>query len=206
MKKEALIKKFDKQAGIYADSRRKLVLGAYRRKLLQFAEGRVLELGVGAGANFPFYAPDVELTAVDFSPAMIAEAKTANERHFGLKVRFLQDDAETLTLPAHTFDTVVSTLTLCAYRDPAGMLRKLNRWCKPGGRVLLMEHGLGRNKAVAFAQKLVDPIAHRIAGCHLDRDIVGLVRASPLVVEKAERHMAFGVLHLLWCRAAPSAE
>lgn len=202
MNKETLIRKFDKQAAMYDNKRRRLELGAYRRRLLHVAEGRVLELGVGAGANFPFYAPDVELTAVDFSPAMLAAAKTANDRQFGLNVRFIQGDAETLTLPDHAFDTVVSTLTLCAYRDPAGMLRKLNRWCKPGGRVLLMEHGLGRNKAVAFVQKAVDPLAHRIAGCHLDRDILGLVRDSPLVVEKAERHMAFGVLHLFWCRAA----
>jgi len=83
MNKETLIRKFDKQAAMYDNKRRRLELGAYRRRLLHVAEGRVLELGVGAGANFPFYAPDVELTAVDFSPAMLAAAKTANDRASG---------------------------------------------------------------------------------------------------------------------------
>jgi ubiquinone/menaquinone biosynthesis C-methylase UbiE len=43
----------------------------WRRRLLQEVEGKVLELAVGAGANFPFYPQDVDITAVDFSQQIL---------------------------------------------------------------------------------------------------------------------------------------
>lgn len=181
--------------------RKKRELGHLRGRLLGSARGRVLELGVGAGANFPFYRQDVELTAVDFSPVMIEKARAANDREYGLSVRFVTGDVERLALPEGSFDTVVSTLSLCAYRDPKRVLDNMSRWCKPGGRVLLMEHGLSTCRAVAWAQKALDPLACRWIGCHQNLDIPGLVQASPLRIERAERHM-LGVLHLLWCRPA----
>jgi len=190
---------FDRQAQMYDRRRSKRDLGDLRERLLSGARGRVLELGVGAGANFPYYRSDVELTAVDFSPAMIEKATAANDRRYGLNAFFIAGDVEELAFPEHFYDTVVSTLSLCAYRNPAKVLSHANRWCKPEGRVLLLEHGLSSSKAIAFFQKTLDPAAYRFLGCHHNRDIFGLVQASPLRIEKAERHMA-GMVHVLWCR------
>ncbi|GIQ64786.1 SAM-dependent methyltransferase [Paenibacillus cisolokensis] len=176
-------------------------LGHLRRKLLGSAHGQVLELGVGAGANFPVYPQGVELTAVDFSPAMLEKAKTAGNRLYGLNITYIEGDVDRLVLPEQSFDTVVSTLSLCAYRNPENVLHNLNRWCKPGGQILLMEHGLSSNKAIALAQNILDPLAYRIAGCHHNRDIMGLIQASPLRIVKAEHYMS-GMLHLVWCLPA----
>ena len=136
-----------------------------------------------------------------FSPAMLAKAKAANDRQFGLRAEFQQGDIDTLALPARAFDTVVSTLSLCAYRDPAAVLAKMNAWCRPGGQVLLLEHGLSSFAPLAALQRLFDPLAYRFVGCHQNKDIRGLIEASPLVVERAERMMA-GMAHLVWCRAS----
>ncbi|MBD2871969.1 class I SAM-dependent methyltransferase [Paenibacillus arenilitoris] len=200
MKVDKQIRIFEKQAVRYDKKRERFELGEYRRRLLHTARGKVLELGAGAGSNLPYYDPDVALTAVDFSPSMLEKAKAANERIYGLHADFIQNDVDRLSWTKPEFDTVVSTLSLCAYRDPLNVLRKMSEWCKPGGQVLLMEHGISSNKAIAIAQKALDPLFCRFVGCHQNRDILGLITASPLQIERAEHYMS-GMLHLLWCRA-----
>ncbi|WP_410768899.1 class I SAM-dependent methyltransferase [Fontibacillus sp. BL9] len=198
MKVEKQIHKFDKQANMYDRKREKRELGEHRRHLLSSARGKVLELGVGAGSNLPYYSSDIELTAVDFSPAMLEKVKLANDTKYGLKMEYIQGDVESLFLDEHDFDTVVSTLSLCAYRDPMKVLHNMSRWCKPGGRILLLEHGISSNGAIAFAQKTLDPLAYRFVGCHQNRDIMRLIADSPLKILKAEHHMS-GMMHLIWC-------
>ena len=78
----------------------------------------------------------------------------------------------------HSFDTIVSTLSLCSYKNPLNLLEKLNRWCKPDGTILLLEHGIGSNILVTTLQRALNPLLYRIYGCHQTRDILGLVRES----------------------------
>lgn len=197
---EKQIKKFDKQANTYDKRRKKYELGQFRNRLLSAANGYVLELGVGAGGNLPFYQPDIQLTAVDFSPAMIEKARSANEQQYGLHAQFIVGDVDTLTLPEQSFDTIVSTLSLCAYQNPESVLEKLNKWCKPGGQILLMEHGKSvSNRFVALLQNVIDPLYYRFIGCHHNRDIIGLIESSPLQIDKVEHYM-IGMMHLIWCR------
>lgn len=197
------ILRFEKQAVVYDKKREKRELGTLRRRLLDSAIGNVLELGIGAGSNLPFYRKEIRLTGIDFSPAMLEKAKAANDRLYGLEANFIQGDVDTLELGEKSYDTIVSTLTLCAYRDPGQVLLRLSRWCKPGGRILLLEHGLSSNPVLALGQKVVDPIAYRIVGCHHNRDIMKLVADSPLQVHHAEHVMA-GMVHLLWCEPPAS--
>src|SRR5699024_4520530 len=102
-------------------------LGRWRAKLIKDAEGKVLELAVGAGANFPYYSSDVEVTAVDISPKMINFARCA-ARDEQIKAKFMLSNLETLDFPKNSFDTIVSTLSFCGYEDPVRMLQQLNRW------------------------------------------------------------------------------
>lgn len=193
------LRTFNKQARLYDQKRNRKELGHLRSKLLRSVRGSVLELGVGAGANLPFYPADIELTAVDFSAAMLEKAKAANEQVYGLRAAFVESDVERLDFPEGSFDTIVSTLSLCAYRNPAKVLSDIHRWCAADGQVLLMEHGLASSKVLAAAQKALDPLLFRMIGCHHNLDVIGLIDASPLQMERAERHVA-GMVHLLWCR------
>lgn len=192
------VRKFDKQADMYDKKRVRGELAFLRRRLVGSAEGEVLELGVGAGANLPYYRRDVRLNAVDFSPAMLAKAAAANEASYGLAATFIQGDVGSLSLPDQAFDTVVSTLSMCAYDHPERVLSAMNRWCKPGGQILLMEHGISSNKLLAILQKLADPLAYRFVGCHQNRDIMGLISASPLEIKHVE-HFMLGMLHIIRC-------
>lgn len=118
MEKQRLVQVFDKQADKWDRRRKKRKIDSkWRQKLLQDAKGRVLEIAVGAGGNFQFYRRDVQVTAFDFSPLMVERAKRAAEE-YGIQAEIYVGDAETVELPERAFDTVVSTLSLCAYSDP----------------------------------------------------------------------------------------
>ena len=96
------------------------------------------------------------------------------------------------------FDTVVDSFGLCSFEDPAAALAEMRRCCKPGGRVLLLEHGVSSFYPLALWQR------HRLGrhvqkwGCYWDRDILGLVGASGLkIVEQQRRHL--GTTYVLQC-------
>lgn len=199
MKNERLIRKFDKQARLYEIRRRKQTERIWREKLMRDVTGRVLEVAVGAGANFPYYPQGIELTAADFSPEMLRKAKIAAEEH-GIQAAFILSDIESLSFPDHSFDTIVSTLSFCGYKNPLKVLDLFNKWCKPDGRILMMEHGISSNPLAGGIQHMLNPVFKRVVGCHFNRDIVKMV-TTKLRIRKMEHHL-LGAVHLVW--AEPS--
>lgn len=202
MSKEKLIRKFNKQAKIYEVRRRRQSEKEWREKLIGSAKGRVLEVSVGAGANFQFYPKDVEITAVDFSEEMIKKARIAAADN-GVKVDFLVSDVESLSFLDNSFDTIVSTLSFCGYEEPSLVLQAFQRWCKPEGQILFMEHGISSNRLARQLQRMVDPLFKRMVGCHLNRDIIQILKDSNLHIRQMEHHR-IGVFHLVW--AAPNKQ
>ncbi|PTX63206.1 methyltransferase family protein [Melghirimyces profundicolus] len=199
MERRKLVQIFDRQASRYERMRKKGILASWRRRLLADARGEVLEVAVGAGANFAYYPLGVKkVTGVDFSPAMLEKAKEAASE-VDLKVELLEADVEALTYPENSFDTIVSTLSLCGYEDPGRVLRSFASWCRPEGKILLLEHGLSSKKPVARLQEWIDPLNYRWVGCHQNRDILRLVNRQ-LKVERVERRW-LGMVSLI--RAHP---
>jgi ubiquinone/menaquinone biosynthesis C-methylase UbiE len=156
----------------------------------------VLELAVGAGANFPFYPPGIKITAADFSEAMLEKAKLA-ARHHRIDSVFVCSDIEEMNFPDHSFDTIVSTLSFCSYDNPLMVLDKISRWCRPDGQILFMEHGISSNPAVSALQKALNPLLYRVYGCHYTRNILGQIRESGLKINKVESYW-LNMVHLVW--------
>lgn len=198
MDKQKLIRIFDKQATLYENKKEGPAQNRWRQQLLSHAKGQVLELAVGAGANFPFYPPGVKITATDFSGAMLDKAKKAARLH-RIDGHFICSDIENMNFPDHSFDTIVSTLSFCSYDNPLLVLNKINRWCKPGGTLLFMEHGISSNVAVSAVQKTLNPLLYRFYGCHHTRNIMKLVRESGIAIDKTESYW-FNMVHLIWAK------
>jgi len=199
MDTQTLIHKFDKQARSYGRSSRKKGLDwRWRKKLLQSARGKILELSVGAGKNFRLYPKTAHIIAVDFSPKMIEKARE-NAEYFGLKTELLVSPVEALDFPENAFDTVVSTLSCCAYPDPVDILKKVQNWCKPDGQILLMEHGRSAYQMLSWVQDRLDGWQYRTNGCHSNRDMMQIIRDSGLHIER-EEHKFFNTVHLVWGR------
>lgn len=172
-----------------------LGLRRLRRSLVRQATGRVLEVAAGTGRNFPFYAPDVELTAIDLSPGMLQIARERAQR-LGRPVPLVVGDAEKLPFPDAAFDTVVSTMSVCTFPDPVAALREMGRVCRPGGQILLLEHG---RSSVGWIGRWQDRRADRnaqIVGCHWNREPNDLVLAAGLRPLDARRRL-LGILHIL---------
>jgi len=162
-----------------------------RHSVVDSARGRVLELGSGTGLNFGLYPAAVEsVDAVDPNPGMHALARREVER-LGRPVELHEAHGEELPFDDARFDTVVSTWTLCSVAEPQRVFDELHRVLRPGGRLLLIEHGLSHEPAVARWQRRLTPVQRFVAdGCHLDRDVAALLTASRLEITTEERFYA----------------
>jgi ubiquinone/menaquinone biosynthesis C-methylase UbiE len=166
--------------------------------------GSVLEVAIGSGRNLPFYSEAVtSVVGVDLSAGMLAEARRAGVEA-GRPVTLARMDAEGLAFPAATFDTVVTSLSLCTVADPARALREMARVCKPDGRIVLLEHVRSPVPPLAWLQRLLAPLQVRAMGCHLDRETIALVRDLGFTV-LSERRRFFGVFRLVVARPPRSA-
>ncbi|NEP18734.1 MAG: class I SAM-dependent methyltransferase [Leptolyngbya sp. SIO4C1] len=151
-------------------------MSAYRRELLKQATGRVLEIGFGTGLNLPYYPPAVKsLTVVDPNPGMNAIAAQRVQTS-PIPVEIKQLSGEALPFASGSFDSVVSTWTLCSIPQAEQALQQIHRVLKPGGCFLFVEHGLSPESEISVWQDRLTPIQKRIAdGCHLNRPMQALV-------------------------------
>jgi ubiquinone/menaquinone biosynthesis C-methylase UbiE len=149
-----------------------------RQKLVPLARGRVLELGVGTGMNFPFYGEVESLHGIEPDPHMLRRALDRAEK-LGLKIEISQAGAEALPYADASFDTVLVTWVLCTIPDPEAALREVARVLKPGGRMLFAEHVKSRYPVARKLQDWVTPAWKKCSGgCHLNRDALAMIRAA----------------------------
>jgi ubiquinone/menaquinone biosynthesis C-methylase UbiE len=152
-------------------------LARYRQALLAEVQGEVLEIGFGTGLNLAYYPERVtKITVIDSNPGMNALAEK-RIRNSDKAVENYVLNGERLSMADNTFDSVVSTWTLCSIANVAQALKEIYRVLKPGGRFFFIEHGLSQNPKVQIWQHRLTPVQKVIAdGCHLDRNIENIVR------------------------------
>ncbi|WP_395639877.1 class I SAM-dependent methyltransferase [Pseudolysinimonas sp.] len=150
------------------------------------AHGRVLEVAVGSGRSFEFYAPDVTLTGLDLTPAMLDLARE-HAAAVGIQVDLREGDAENLPFPDASFDTVVCALGLCSIPRPEVAIAEMARVLVPGGSLLLLDHVGSTWPPVFAAQWLLERVTILTAGEHFTRRQLPLVRAAGLEVVESDR-------------------
>ena len=159
-----------------------------RTKIIPFAEGNVLEIGIGSGLNIPLYDTDLvmKIVGVDPSTAMHSLAKE-RIRESPVKVEFISTDAAKIPLQDQSIDTIVCTYTLCTVSNPQQVLKEVKRLLKPGGKFLFSEHGNAPDENVVKFQRKLEPIWKLLAdGCHLTRSIPDLLDESDMKIDKIE--------------------
>lgn len=152
------------------------ILGRYRRAALADVDGEVLEIGFGTGLNLPYYPDQVhQLVTVDPSPGVHRLAQKRIDAS-PITVEHCMISGEALPMADGTFDSVVSTFTLCTIPQIEKALAEIYRVLKPGGRFFFVEHGLSPEPGVQTWQNCLTPIQKRIAGgCHFNRDMGQLI-------------------------------
>lgn len=162
-----------------------------RALVIPQAHGRVLEVGLGTGRNLRHYDATRVQQVVGVDPALRMNRLAARRvKACGLKVELMGLSAEKLPAADASFDTVVSTYTLCSIPDPVAALREMRRVLKPGGKLLFSEHGRAPDPGVARWQTRLQPYWKPLAGgCHLDRDIPALLAEAGFASDVQARYL-----------------
>jgi SAM-dependent methyltransferase len=159
-----------------------------RQQIIQLAQGKVLEIGVGSGANFIHYDATrvTKLYALEPNAGMIRLAKR-QQRRTKLEIEYLDLPGERIPLPDNSVDAVVSTYTLCTIPGIEDAIQGIARVLKPEGSLIFFELGLSPDPAVQRWQKLLEPIQHRLfQGLFLTRDIPALIIQGGFRVKQME--------------------
>jgi len=177
----------------------RLVIGEWRRRLGAAASGGVLEIGAGTGGQFPWYGAGVRVVALEPDGEMARRARR-RAAHAAADVQVVEGAAEALPFTAGSFQTVVSTFSLCTVRDPAAALAEARRVLVPGGRLLALEHVHLAWQPGRRLQSWAAPAwAAAAGGCRLDRDTGGLVHEAGFVGVTQRSHVLGWIVELAAC-------
>jgi ubiquinone/menaquinone biosynthesis C-methylase UbiE len=153
--------------------------GPLRARVCTGLAGDVVEIGFGSGINIPFYPAEVTSVAAiepnDLGWRLAAErlrASSVTITRSGL-------DGQHLPFAANSFDSALSTWTLCTIVDVESALLELRRVLRPGGTFHFVEHGLAPDEKVRRWQHRLQPINKALlGGCHVTRQIADLITAA----------------------------
>ncbi|MCL6436893.1 MAG: class I SAM-dependent methyltransferase [Leptolyngbyaceae cyanobacterium HOT.MB2.61] len=151
-------------------------MAQYRKEILAGVSGEVLEIGFGTGLNLAYYPNSVKrITTVDVNPGMNSLAlKRIRASAIAVDNRVL--NSEHLPMADNSFDSVVSTWTLCSIANVEQALKEIYRVLKPDGQFFFVEHGLSDDPKIQVWQNRLTPIQKVITdGCHLNRNIRQLI-------------------------------
>jgi ubiquinone/menaquinone biosynthesis C-methylase UbiE len=150
------------------------------------AHGDVLEVAVGTGLNLGLYPADARLTGVDLSPGMLAQARSRSAAT-GRPIELKEADIAALPFGDGTFDTVVSTLAMCAVPDEEVAILEVRRVLRPGGTLLLLDHIVSNWWPIRAGQRLVELYTIPHGGEHMTRRPRPIVERAGFVIEESER-------------------
>src|SRR3954471_5725656 len=140
---------------------------------------RILEVGVGTGINACLYPRDCRVTGIDFSAPMLEKARERFARKGVENVRLQEMDAASLKFANDTFDIVYAPYVISVVPDPVAVVREMQRVCKPGGRIVVLNHFRSKNRAGAWMERIIAPFTLHL-GFKSDLDLPAFLAQSNL--------------------------
>ncbi len=146
-----------------------------RSTYIPTAIGKVLEVGFGTGANYPFY---------DFSKVeKLVASDIKNHTLKGQNVEFIEASIESLPFADNSFDTIVASLILCSVENPAIAVKEIERVLKPSGRYIFMEHVRPAGKIGSMFDKLNYIWKAFSKGCQINKNTLSLIEQLDWKIE-----------------------
>jgi len=144
---------------------------------------KVLEVGAGTGTSFPAYPSHCEITGVDLAPDMLARARQKIEDNGWSHFKVMEMNALDLKFPNNTFDYVMAFHVVTVVPDPERMIGEARRVCKPGGRIVIVNHFTSEVPLLGKLTEALDPIT-RWLGWRTDLKLKPFIESANLKVEK----------------------
>lgn len=158
--------------------------GPHKAALFRDVVGKVLLVAVGTGVDIRHFPADCEITGIDISGEMLRKAKPRQECYCG-SFSLVQANALNLCFADETFDTVVTSCTMCSVPAPVRALRELHRVLRDGGRLLMFEHMRSRNSVLGLALDGMTLFTRR-SGTDMNRDTIGNTVAAGFRITRIE--------------------
>lgn len=123
-------------------------LDRYRREAVEAmnlqAGDALLEIGCGTGLNFPYIEERIgargRLIALDYTPAMLEQARKKAEERGWMNIEFVRGDAaEVSKIVSRPVDAVLSTACLCIVPGWEKAIAGAASLLRPGGRFVLLD-------------------------------------------------------------------
>ena len=147
---------------------------------------RVLEVGVGTGINVALYPGDCSVTGIDLSSSMLEKAHDRVASKDIRNVRLLEMDAASLKFADDSFDIVYAPYVISVVPDPVAVAREMRRVCRPGGRIVILNHFRSKSRLGAWLERVIAPFTPYL-GFKSDLDLPAfLVQAElkPVSIQK----------------------
>lgn len=178
---------------VFQDSREVAMAGLQPRP-----SDRLLEVGVGTGLCLPLYPSSLRVTGIDFSEGMLSKAQQ-RVAELGLhNVELRQMDAGAMTFPDSSFDIVFAAYVLPAVPDHRKVMNEMIRVCRPGGRIVFLNHFVNGTGVLAFLERLISPLCARL-GFRTDLALEDVMIGQPLEIRSLQKVKPLGMWSLVEC-------
>jgi phosphatidylethanolamine/phosphatidyl-N-methylethanolamine N-methyltransferase len=144
---------------------------------------RVLEVGAGTGTSFPAYPTHCEVTGIDLAPDMLAQARQKIQENGWTHLNVLEMNALELKFPDNLFDYVMAFHVVTVVPDPILMIEEAKRVCKPGGKIVVVNHFTSDFPFIGSLTEALDPIT-RWLGWRTDLKLKPFIAMTNLSVER----------------------
>ena len=163
---------------------------------------KVLEVGAGTGTSFPAYPLHCEITGVDLAPDMLARARPKIQENGWSHLQVMEMNALDLKFPDNTFDYVMAFHVVTVVPDPVRMIAEAKRVCKPGGRIVIVNHFTSENLVLGSLTQALDPIT-RWLGWRTDLRLKPFIEDTGLRTEKIYKLSKASLYTVLICQKEP---
>jgi phosphatidylethanolamine/phosphatidyl-N-methylethanolamine N-methyltransferase len=169
-------------------------------RLAPRAGQRILEIGVGTGFALRRYPGGCTVVAIDLSAPMIARAQARLRRHRLAHVALCRMDGAALAFADQSFDAVYAPYVLNVVPDPVRVAREMLRVCRPGGRLVILNHFDHPDELDSSLGRMVGQIAATLTGVNWKFGFPDFMRDSGLEADSIEAANVAGVSSVVVCR------
>ena len=159
---------------------------------------QVLEVGVGTGLALPMYPRHCCIVGIDFSEGMLEKAKEKAVAHRLDHVQLHRMDAGAMEFGDDSFDTVVAAYVVTAVPDYRKVVNEMIRVCRPGGRIIMLNHFSNGNKVIAAVEKVLSPITKNL-GWRTDLSLNTVLEGTSLQMARNQKVNPLGLWTLVEC-------